>query len=103
MTAKFIIYLGIAVLILVILALRKDSPSKGGKHYAGKAKLIGRFTDKEGCFLCEFEMDGEIINAVYGDDDPALKVGDEVDIVYFGLCTHLPHVMNKKIYDRDMQ
>ena len=47
MTAKFIIYFGIAVLILVILALRKDSPSKGGKHYAGKAKLIGRFTAKE--------------------------------------------------------
>jgi len=86
---------------IVIYFLLKDSEKP--KTYCGKAKLLKRFTDKQGCFLCEFEQDGNIINAVYGDDNPDLKEGDEVEVVWFGLYEKFPHLMSKEVYNACMQ
>lgn len=97
-----IISVVVVVLIVMGLLFAKNLPTNQ-ESYQGKAKLIARLTDEQGCFLCQFEKDGQIINAVYGDDGPDLKVGDEVDIVWPGLYTRLPHVMNKEVYDRSMQ
>ena len=85
----------------VVKDMVKDMISGKNDFYKGKAKLIAKFTDEQGCFLCEFEKDGKIINAVYGFEKEGLKVGDEVDIVWDGLYTRLPHVMDKEVYDRD--
>jgi len=96
---QVIIILAIALsfVVFMFLGLQRHEP----KTYAGKAKLIARFTDKEGCFICEFEKDGKIVNAVYGFDSPSLKVGDEVEIVWNGKLYSLPHVMDKQVYDRE--
>ena len=102
MNVVWIICLVVILLLAMFLVFKQVSAQKS-KIYSGKAKLIARFTDEQGCFLCEFEKDGKIVNAVYGDDDPMLKVGDEVEIVDFGLCTNLPHVMDKRLYDLDLQ
>lgn len=104
MDTRFIVSLLLAVAFILYLIFKKRPSSAGqNNYYRGKAKLIARLTDKQGCFLCEFEQDGNIINAVYGDDSPELKVGDEVDIVWFGLYTSFPHVMSKENYDHDME
>ena len=100
---EFAIVLLLVVLAVVFFFLLKRDASSHDDSYRGKAKLIARFTDEQGCFLCEFEKDGEIINAVYGDDAPDLKVGDEVDIVWSGLYVGFPHVMSKEAYDRSME
>ena len=68
-----------------------------------KAKLIAKFTDEEGCFLCEFEKDGEIVNAIYGFDREGLKVGDEVSIVWNGKHSCIPHVLDEDVYDERME
>ena len=73
--------------------------------FAGKSKAfsISEALKPRAQSVGQFEKDGQIINAVYGDDGPDLKVGDEVDIVWPGLYTRLPHVMSQEIYDRSMQ
>lgn len=104
MTTESIIFLAFCALLLLWVILSKKPFSSTEKDsYRGKAKLIARFTDEQGCFLCQFEQDGKIVNAIYGNDNPDLKVGDEVDVVWDGWCHRLPQVMDKEIYDRCMQ
>lgn len=102
MSTNLIIGLALIVVCLIPLFFKR-SASAQPNFYAGKAKLIARFTDEQGCFLCQFEQNGKIINAVYGDDSPELKVGDEVDIVWNGMYTKFLHAMNKQMYERDME
>jgi len=97
-----IVFLVVVLLVMFFFLLKKDA-SSNDDSYRGKAKLIARFTDEKGCFLCEFEKNGKIINAVYGDDNPDLKVGDEVDVVWSGYYTRLPHAMSKEAFDRSME
>lgn len=101
MSTNLVIGLALFIVFLIPFFLKKKSPAQPS-FYAGKAKLIARFTDEQGCFLCQFEQNGKIVNAVYGDDRPELKVGDEVDIVWNGMYTKFPHVMDKQVYERDM-
>ena len=100
---EFAIILLLVVLVLVVFFQLRKNASSHDDSYRGKAKLIARFTDDQGCFLCQFEKNGKIINAIYGNDSPELKVGDEVDIVWDGWCQRLPLVMDKEVYDLSIQ
>lgn len=96
-----LVFVAVGVLFLVLYLIRSTSGKADDGYYVGKAKLIARFTDEDGCFLCEFEKNGKIVNAIYGFDREDLKVGDEVDIVWNGLYMRLPHVMDKEIYEQE--
>lgn len=100
---EFAIILLLVVLVLVVFFQLRKNASSHDDSYRGKAKLIARFTDDQGCFLCQFKKNGKIINAIYGNDGPDLKVGDEVDIVWGGWYKRLPHVMDKEVYDLSIQ
>jgi len=102
METNYIVLIVLVALLVLVLIFGKR-PSFEQTSYRGKAKLIARFTDEEGCFLCQFEKDGKIINAIYGNDSPKLKVGDEVDIVWDGWCQRLPLVMDKEVYNIDQR
>ncbi|HCU58955.1 MAG TPA: hypothetical protein DIC64_03135 [Alphaproteobacteria bacterium] len=102
------IILVIALVCVIIFVLFAKMPNKAfakeeSSTYVGKAKLTYKFTDEDGCFLCEFEKNGKKISAVYGFDKPDLKVGDEVQIVWNGMYCKFPHVMDKEVYDREME
>lgn len=96
-----IVFIAVCVLLMFVWLVKSTSGETDNDYYVGKAKLIARFTDEDGCFLCEFEKNGKIVNAIYGFDRDDLKVGDEVDIVWNGFYMSLPHVMDKEIYEKE--
>ena len=93
----------IAVIAGIGGALIRINCQKDDSVYLGPATLIAELTDEQGGFICEFECDGKVINAIYGGDSTGLKVGDQVQIAWFGLYAQIPHVMNKDDYDKDMK
>lgn len=96
-----IVFVALGILFVFFLSIKSTSGELDDDYYAGKAKLIARFTDEQGCFLCEFQKNGKTVNAIYGFDREDLKVGDEVDIIWNGFYDSLPHVMDKKIYEKE--
>ena len=105
MSAEVIIVIAVMVVLFLFFVFGSCKSGKDDKdeRYVGKAKLVYRFPDEDGCFLCEFEKNGKKTIAVYGFEKPELEVGDEVEVVWFGHYYRFPHVMDKEVYEKSEQ